>query len=210
MNNALLTVFIIFIVYLIFKDFLFNYINTVNKCNKIDGRCYNTVNKYNNTDKASELLAEINLFCLKFLKHLRDKYIWNDHNNYQASEIVKYLLSNYNPDGIIENAPVSDENTSYVDDKGKVFAICLREKESGNHNFHHISDLQFVILHELSHMATKSFGHGVEFWTNFKFLLTEAYEANLHTPVNYKQNPLNYCSLIVDYNPYFDNNLISI
>ena len=34
----------------------------------------------------------------------------------------------------------------------------------------------FVIIHELSHIMSKSIGHNSEFYDNFKFLLKEAVE----------------------------------
>jgi hypothetical protein len=141
------------------------------------------------------------------MRHLRKKYIWNDSGNQHGKEIVEYLLSNYNPDAIIENAPINDVNTSYVDDKGKVFALCLREKESGDNNFHSMDLLKFVVLHEMTHMATESFGHELDFWVHFKFLLKEAKDAKLYNPIDYRKYPIVYCSLKVAYNPYFDDRL---
>lgn len=198
-------VIIIIIIYLIYCN------NKTSKiCNDVDHRCYNTVTKYNEQQTASNILAKLNLFSLKFLKHLRNKYIWNYHPNELGRRIVELLISNYNPDGIIENAPVNDVNTSYVDNKGEVFAICLREKLSGNDTFQNMHDLEFVVLHELTHMATETNGHGIDFWENFKFLLKEAKEMGIHNPVNYKLTPMNYCSLHVNYSPYFDNEIQDI
>lgn len=201
---------VILLLYVYYKDEIDTFVTRRHTCNKIDGRCYNTVGKFNNQEKASELLAHLNKFCLSLMKHLRNKYIWNNHPNTEAKEIVEFLIFNYNPDGIIENAPTNDINTSYVDDKGKVFAICLREKTSGNNEFQDIHDLEYVVIHEMTHMATKSYGHENDFWVNFKFLLNEALEAGLHEPRNYYTHPINYCSLHVDYNPYFDDNLKNI
>jgi len=142
-------------------------------CNDFDGRCYDIADKYNKTKQASEILAQLNDFGVNVMRHLRRKYIWNNSGNPHGKEIVEYLLSNYNPDAIIENAPINDVNTSYVDDKGKVFALCLREKESGDNNFHSMDLLKFVVLHEMTHMATESYGHEKDFWTHFKFLLKD-------------------------------------
>lgn len=204
MKPILLAVLVCLIIYLIYQDDLDTFISSRNTCNQLDGRCYKTVSKFDHPEKASEILAYLNLFSINLLKHLRNKYIWNYHPSVHAREISEFLISNYNPDGIIENAPNSSVNTSYVDDKGKVFAICLREKMSGNNNFHDLHDLEFVVIHELAHMATESYGHEKDYWTHFKFLLKEAKEAGLHNPINYRLNPMNYCSLEVTYNPYHD------
>lgn len=211
MTYAIIIFLILLLIYVSFKETIDSYIYTRRKCNQLDERCYKVSHKYDETDQASKLLAQLNMFCMKLMRHLRDKYLWNYHPNEEARDLVKYLLSNYNPDGIIENDPKSDVNTSYVDDKGRVFAICLREKISGQNKFHSLHDLEFVVMHEMAHMANVGFGHDKEdFWPIFKFLMQEAEIAKLHKPRNYKQNPMNYCSLHVDYSPYYDESLIPL
>lgn len=200
----------IILIYILFKDQIETFVSRKNVCNKIDGRCYNIVEKFDDSHKASELLARLNLFCLNIIKHLRNKYLWRYNNNEEAKGIVKFLLYNYNPDGIIENAPSNNSNTSYVDDKGKEFAVCLREKISGKNKFHSFEELQFVVLHEMSHMANVNYGHGQDFWEIFKFILQEAKKTGLYTPVDYSKYPLNYCSLNVNHNPYFDTTIRNI
>jgi hypothetical protein len=211
MHTGLIILFTIILIYIVYNyTEVENFVTRHNKCNNIDGRCYEVVGKYRQSAEASELLAHLNKFCVDLLRHLRNKYVWNYTNNLYAKEIVMFLLSNYNPDGIIENAPIDDVNTSYVDDKGKVFAICLREKQSGDHNFHSTDILQFVVLHELAHMATYGYGHETDFWMHFKFLMREAESAGLYTPINYSETPINYCSLNVTYSPYHDKTLPDI
>lgn len=178
-------------------------------CNNIDGRCYPIVDSFSKqTHKlASETLAYLNEFSIKILRNMREKYLWNNKNPYRKRMIEK-LLENYNPDSIIENNPTNDVNTSYVEDKGKVFAICLREKKTGQFFIHDYNILEFVLLHEMAHLSTDVIGHDdVEFWTNFKILIDEAIELKLHDPINYEKYPINYCSLEVDYNPYFDTKI---
>ena len=183
-----------------------------------DGRCYKVANKYHGTDQASKILADLNVFGVNVMRHLRDKYIFgtppeelNERRRFKTKAgHVKFLLENYNPDNIIENAPKTSVNTSYVMDKGKIFAICLREKASGKNEFHKMNELEFVVLHEMAHMANYTTGHETDFWTVFKFLVKEAEMAGLHTPINYEHNPIVYCSLPIDYNPYYDNTLIDL
>jgi hypothetical protein len=203
MVGKLLLVVVVLLVYYNYEN-ICNLITLRKTCNEVDGRCYKIVNKYEDPIGASETLAHLNLFALKLMKHLRNKYIWERHGSPYERGIVEFLLHNYNPDNIIENDPVSDVNTSYVEDKGKVFAVCLREKQTGNNNLHDQSILQFVKLHEMAHLATREIGHGPTFWKNFKFLINEAVYIGLHSPSNYMDSPINYCSLNINHNPYFD------
>lgn len=179
-------------------------------CNDIDNRCYDVVNEHSEKDEASANLGRLNKFSIQLLRNLREKYVFENYGNFEQRSAIRYLLSNYNPDNLIENRPYSSDSTSYVDDKGRVFAVCLREKITGQHKFHDMHLLQFVHMHELSHLATYSYAHGLIFWRTFKFILTEAVSMGLYQPIDYSVSPINYCSLVIDYNPYFDSRIQSI
>jgi hypothetical protein len=201
--NDILTVLTIAALLLIMK-FNREYMNTKYVCNQLDGRCYGIIADHQDHEQASMLLAQLNKFGIRFMRHLREKYILSNNKSYRK-EIFQRLLHNYNPEAIIENMPTSIENTSYVEDKGRVFALCLRKKP--NNQFHDIDLIKFVFLHEMSHLASKGYGHGKEFWINFKIMLDEAYQAGLYYPKNYMKYPENYCGLHIDYNPYFDDSI---
>lgn len=211
MTNIIIAIVIVIIILaLAYYYYKYDFDHARKNCNGVDFRCYPTVSKYSTEYEASEMLAKINLFCLDFMKYLRNKYIFSNVPQCDAKRAVELLLANYNPDGIIENDPHNDVNTSFVDDKGKVFGVCLREKKSGKNKFHNMNIIKFVVLHELSHMATTSFGHEPDFWIVFKMFLHEAEEAGMYTPVNYEQSPINYCHLDIQYNPYYDIELPTI
>ena len=133
-----------------------------------------------------------NIEILKFLKQ-----------NYPEDIRTQRMLTYYNPDKLMENSPYSTSgDTAYVIGKGDEFRMCLRSRQTGEL----ITDdqLTFVQLHEMSHIASVSYDHGQEFWTNFKWLLNRAIEANIYHPVNYLYAPFDYCGLHVQYNPLYD------
>ena len=204
----LIIVLIILIIWLLYND------NTIvaKHCSSIDDRCYPIVTTFDSStfNTASDLLAYLNRFNITMIKHMRNKYLWNDSSDLYRVKMAKKLLKNYNPDAIIENNPKTTVNTSYVSDKGRVFAVCLREKQSGLHKFHDKHVLEFVVLHELSHLTNDIVDHSDEFWKDFKILLSEAKELGLHIPIDYKQKPMNYCSVHVDYSPYYDDNISDV
>jgi hypothetical protein len=217
-NSHGLIIVLILVLVVCYSDKIETFVSRSSVCAD-DGRCYKVASKYSKYDQAGKILADINIFCIKLLRHLRNKYVFNvtlGTDSYQIDKqrtktnITKFLLSNYNPDGIIENDPKNNINTSYVEDKGKIFALCLREKTSGQNEFHKMEELEFVVIHEMAHMANEAIGHETDFWTVFKFLLKEAELAGLHIPVNYERYPMNYCSLVVDYSPYFDDTLVNL
>jgi hypothetical protein len=211
MNHVIIIPTLILLILLIYscKSQIYNYNTLTNKCNEIDGRCYKIVNTFakNTHLTASQILAYLNQFSIKLLRYMRKKFLWERKGDIYKYRITKELLHNYNPNSIIENNPINDVNTSYVENKGKVFAICLREKKTGNSNFIDTHSLEFVVLHEMAHLASFKYGHEEEFWINFKILLENAYEMGIHQPKDYKKNPMYYCSLFVNYNPFYDKNI---
>ena len=122
------------------------------------------------------------------------------HKNYPTDERVMRLVK-----GIekmkIEEAP-NDDGSSYTINKGELMALCLRHKK-GEHPFHEYNTLQFVMIHELAHVASISEGHNQEFINNFRFLLRQANALGYYDPVNYSNKPINYCGIKVTNNPYF-------
>ena len=118
--------------------------------------------------------------------------------------MVQRLKTGFNPQRVVETLPTS-EFTAYSENKGEKLAFCLNPKK--NENIDDLIDehtLMFVAIHELSHVGTKSIGHKTDFWENFKFLLTEAKEAGIHDPIDYKKKPTEYCSMPIKDNPFYD------
>jgi len=64
--------------------------------------------------------------------------------------------------------------------------------------------LTFVAIQEVAHTMTKSIGHKEEFWRNFKFLLTNAVDIGIYTPIDYKDTPQKYCGMTINDNPFYD------
>ena len=127
------------------------------------------------------------------------KYVKKHHPD---NPNVKLLVKNFNPKKISETLPTSDL-TAYSENKGEKIAFCLNKRKTES-KLIDINTLTFVAIHELAHVMTTSEGHLQEFWTNFKFLLEQAKEANIYQPVDYKQNPEPYCGMDITDNPYFD------
>ncbi len=178
-------------------------------CSNNDGQCYKISSEFHNPEHAVDELTRINQFNADFIRYLRNKYLWNKSGNETMRKITQQLINNYNPDVLKENNPDSTLNTSYVLEKGKSVAFCLREKDTGYNNIEDQQMLNFVNLHEISHLAMSYHdpNHGDEFWKTFKILLQEATEAGLYNPINWGKTPKKYCGLLVNYNPLYDKKI---
>ena len=166
----------------------------------IDGHAYNVLEYLDNPYTAANKLAKINKYVHKLNRSLLTDYSKNTHEY----KLGLRMQERYNPRVLFENAPKDITETSYTDGKGMSLAVCLRQDSK---EFEDIEIINFVTTHELAHIVSVEYGHGYNFWYNFKILLQCAEKANLHTPINYEKNPDNYCGLELTYSPYFDETL---
>jgi hypothetical protein len=170
-----------------------------------------------NPEQAAQTMDQLNTVALELINHLDVKYL-QDPSGYRnikpeywsmIEKGIKATKNNYNTANLEENIPErSGGDTSYVIDKGDVFAMCLRDPTNGNKIDPKTNDLIFVLIHEIGHLFCSDWGHSDRFWNNFKFLLQEATEAGLYTPVDYKSNGSPYCGIVITYSPLYDPNLL--
>ena len=195
-NGIFLNVIIVGILFVSAYMYLANKDELQLKCviSTVDGNRY-CVRDRKEVAMAADLLARVTEKCKKLVKYTYDKYPNKDN--------VMRLNEGFNPQKIMETLPTS-EHTAYSENKGEKLAFCLNKKKTDNNDLIDENTLLFVAVHELSHIATKSIGHKTEFWENFKFLLTEAQEAGLYSPKDYKSAPQEYCGMKISDNPYYD------
>lgn len=214
----------------------YSHLNTHRIVSCPSNRCeaYNVHRHHADQREAARIMGEVTSRNAKLIEHLREKYIpgfnpsmesiKNNHidvigstgiydgklDNEYLQERVTQLLSKYNSRDIYEISPLNSSGvTSYTQDK-ETLILCLRKKEknqSGANELHDINTIMFVVVHELSHMMNDRWGHDVDFWILFKFMLENAVECGVYSPVDYSSHPILYCGLLLTYNPIFDPNL---
>lgn len=160
----------------------------------VDGRTY-CVRERSKLELAADKLADTTHKMERLVKHSGKKY--------PTRENVMRLVEGFNPTKITETLPTS-EFTAYSENKGEKIAFCLDKRKDGRGGMIDSNTLMFVAIHELAHVASASIGHTDEFWRNFKFLLEEAKEIGIYTPVDYKRSPQEYCGMDITDNPYYD------
>jgi hypothetical protein len=178
-------------VYIYFQDETFQL-----KCivSTVDGNKY-CVREREKLQDAADLLAKTAQKCEELVKYCAEKH--------GDKPCIKRLESGFNPKKFMETLPTS-EYTAYSENKGEKLAFCLNKTKKGEDNMIDEHTLMFVAIHELSHIATKSIGHKMEFWDNFKFVLENAKESGIHEPKDYHKTPKEYCSMKITDNPYHD------
>ena len=158
-----------------------------------DGNRY-CVREREKLELAANILAEVT-------QKMKDivAYMKKTHPN---DPRTKRLVDGFNPTKISETLPTS-VLVAFSENKGEKLAFCLNKIKEGNQLID-LHTLTFVAFHELSHIMTESVGHKNIFWQNFKYLLENAKEAGIHDPIDYKKNPQQFCSMIINDNPYYD------
>ena len=159
----------------------------------VDGNKY-CVRERAKLDMAADLLAQCTVNMKKLVKHMEKTHLDQDN--------VRRLVEGFDPHQVGETLPTS-EYTAYSENKGEKLAFCLNTTKHGT-KLIDSNTLMFIALHEMAHVMTESIGHKEEFWQNFKFLLQNAVEIKIYTPVDYKNDPQQYCGIEINDNPYFD------
>ena len=183
--------FVLFICYKFYSESSYFQLKCV--ISDVNGKKY-CLREREKIDEASDLLAKVEQRCKKLVKYMEEKY--------PNKEEVKRLVEGFSDTIIQETLPTSTL-TVYSENKGDKIALCLL-KEKEKTQLIDIDTLTFVAIHELAHIMTESIGHKKEFWTNFKFLLENAKEANIYNPRDFKKSPQQYCGMKIDDNPYYD------
>lgn len=187
---------------------------------RIGANTYKVHEDLDNPRLAAETMAELNSTAKTLIYHLNRTYIDDPMGvakikpQYRETVIngIKSLTKNFKTANMEENIPArSGGDTSYVIDKGDVFAMCLRDPKNDNkvESPSSKNELNFVLFHEMSHLADyAAYGHNTSFWNIFRFMLQEATIAGLYRPVNYKKSTAPYCGIVISYSPLFDLDLV--
>jgi hypothetical protein len=165
--------------------------------------------------ESSTILSELNIVMVNILRNLKQIYILgklpipqNEIDLYEYNDIApritvtRNILNRYNPDNLYENSPFNAlGDTSYTIQKGKILAMCIRDKEM---NIEPLDKLIFVNIHELAHLGIDDIDHNQLFWHTFRFLLWSAAVSGIYYSPDFKRNPTTYCGdMNVTYNPLY-------
>ena len=133
------------------------------------------------------------LKLIKYLDDNRDKY--KEHEIY-----IDRLVDKITDVNIVENNGEGKE-TSYSVNKGEELVLCVRSKLNWN-KFHDNNLLFYVILHELSHIASPEYeeaynNHGPIFKNTFSFLTNVAVDMKLYNKIDFNTKSEEYCGIYI-------------
>ena len=179
------------IILIVFFVIYFLYLND----SRIEWEAYNGVkykikdeNNKNLNQQKTDLLAKIDTKARTIVKNMHE-------NNLPSKQIANRTYDRFKNSKIGET-PHGDNSAAYTLNKGDIYICCLTNGKLNDEN-----DAFFVILHELAHVMSNSYGHGDEFKTNFNFIVKLAVKLKLWTPAKYEEKPVNYCGVNVTTDP---------
>ena len=142
--------------------------------------------------RAANLLAKIKKNITKLVGHL-EKGMNGEYKEYrpyinQLRRRIKRV--------IINESSEDSKYTSYSVNKGEQIVFCLRSKKEKN-KMHDINLLMYVVLHELSHVASPEYGHTPLFKKIFAFMTNIAIEIGMYRKIEFNSDPKEYCGLVI-------------
>ena len=121
---------------------------------------------------------------------------WCSANSYPSTKNATRLENNWRRVKMYETN--FRDQVAYVIDKNHKFYLCVSTPENEDEN---TNTMRFVVIHELAHMMSSSYGHNEEFSDNFLALLNVAVKLGVYIPINYTKNPANYCGITISQSP---------
>lgn len=99
--------------------------------------------------------------------------------------------------GVLSEVEDSKENVAYSLGKTTIH-VCVREKDGTLANY---NSAIFVLLHELAHVATISYGHTNLFWKNMRFLLELAEYLGYYKHTDHEEKTAMLCGRLLGPSP---------
>lgn len=192
MNNKFILTFIIIIILYnsVYKYDYFQITTTSVKAD--DGRNYIVRNNEHNKKEAANIISRVIMTVNSIVKYMCE-------NDLPTSEI-SYRLQFRWKNTVVREIATFEKTAAYTVNKGEEMRLCIR-KDNGE--FQEFNKLMFVVLHELGHMMSISYGHGYEFQDNFEAVIHIASSIGLYTPENFELDPYTYCGIKVTSSPCF-------
>jgi len=128
-----------------------------------------------------------------------------NEKNMPTADIASRLKSRWDrirqtPGGLREMG-IGETTAAYTVNKGEELRICIRDPRSDSLFEDHNTSM-LVLLHELAHLMSVSYGHNYEFKKNFAFITKVAVDLGLYQYIDYAKHPTSYCSVDITHAPF--------
>ena len=142
-----------------------------------------------NNFKKAKILYEIKQKTETLILYMKNNSIPNKqtadrlYNRFKGSELRETSLL--------------ETSAGYTINKGDEIRVCIN-KVNGEYK---PEIVMFIILHELAHVMSVTYGHNEEFKNNMDFLVKLAVKLGLYSGRDFNKYPANYCGVSITNSP---------
>lgn len=190
-NWNYLGIFLIVLLIIVVIVFLFYDEDQVESVDAMDGKSYQVRSEGNDQNKkqTANYLAEVSQKVDQLIQYMLD-------NHKPSTEIAQRLEKRWKKCVLRETA--SKENSvAYTVNKGDEMRLCVKNG-AGMEN---MNTTMFVVLHELGHLMSVTYGHNEEFRKNFSFIVHLASSLGVYKPEDFYNKPVSYCGTVINTTP---------
>ena len=158
-----------------------------------DGRRYNVRAEGNSEERieSANFLSNIYNKIDKLVLYMKDKSL---PNNTTAIRLYKRWARC----GLKETS-YHETSAAYTVNKGEELRLCIRSPKS--QLLENENTAIFVVLHELAHLMSVSYGHNEEFQLNFLYIVEIGSALGIYMPEDFGNEPINYCGTVITTTP---------
>lgn len=93
----------------------------------------------------------------------------------------------------------NESSAAYTVNKGEEMRLCVRNTQTNT--LEELNTSMFVILHELGHLMSVTYGHNDEFKENFSLITHLASALGYYKPELFDNKPVDYCGTTINTTP---------
>lgn len=156
----------------------------------------NVTNEESSNNTNNRLAANFLAILNQKITTLVDFMYINNLPDIEVAQRLKYKWTHCR----LRETNSNEDSIAYTVNKGEEMRVCIRQ----NDKLEDLNTAIFVILHELAHIMSVSYGHNEEFRENFNYIVHLASKLGIYIPQNFQNEPVNYCGTDINTTPCSD------
>lgn len=137
----------------------------------------------------------------------------------RMNKLVEYMKENSIPDKTVADrlnkrfkntelreTSLLETSTGYTLKKGSEIRLCINKDITTNE--YNINLIMFILLHEMAHIMSFTYGHNEEFSRNMDIIVKTASKIGFYKPRDFSLNPVSYCGTYISNSPCNGGNCI--
>lgn len=142
-----------------------------------------------NLREKAEILYDIKKRLNRLVEHMKTNKVPDEETALRLYERFKNTE--------LRETSLFEWSAGYTINKGQEIRVCL-SKLNGKYQPNLV---MFILLHEMAHIMSASYGHNQEFQDNMEKILKIAVAIGVYIPRDFSVNPAKYCGVVITNSP---------